>query len=612
MICPYCKNESNNSEVCSVCSRKLKFSSKINSHLLMGQIYENILGSPALATEEYRQVIQEKPDDPEGHTGLAKAYLFQKDYPEALKELQKVLKSNPDFPPARYYLAETLYSLKEYGKALDIIISLLKEEPANGRYYYLKGIIYREMGEPSLACDSFKEALHYSPEFSEINKLDTIIEKLETELDIRSLQERIEANPEDGGALSELGEIHLGMENYPLALECFQEAYRLNQDSKNLFSLAEVFFYMEDIESALKIYEKVLEVDPSNYTVLTRMGELYRDGGDILKAMEKLNEAIRLNPELPLAYCILGIAQYEMGNITEAIELINKSISLDAEFSWALGCLGEIYFHLNDFIRARSYFEKTLDIDPESSLACAGLGELYRLKGDTIKALKYVNKAIELEPDFGWAYGTRGALLMSLGKLEDARYDLELAIELEPDYTWAYYMLGRLVFKMGSLPEAAEFVIEILQGDSDELLFPALDFLENFRGARILEILMEAYYMSDTQARYWIIYLLGRMNNSKGLSLLKNALEDENSEIRREAVNSIVSAGGRRAYIHVVKALSDPDPGVRSSAAIALGELDIIKGVKHLRKTLKDEDFSVRYWSKKSLNKLKKNKRKEN
>ncbi len=88
MICPYCRNESNNSEVCSVCSRKLKLSSKINSHLLMGQIYENILGSPSLATEEYRQVIQEKPDDAEGHMALAKAYLFQKDYHEALKELQ--------------------------------------------------------------------------------------------------------------------------------------------------------------------------------------------------------------------------------------------------------------------------------------------------------------------------------------------------------------------------------------------------------------------------------------------------------------------------------------------------------------------------------------------
>ena len=75
-------------------------------------------------------------------------------------------------------------------------------------------------------------------------------------------------------------------------------------------------------------------------------------------------------------------------------------------------------------------------------------------------------------------------------------------------------------------------------------------------------------------------------------------------EIRWEAAQSIGSLGNK-AYLPLIKALSDPEPFVRSSSVMTLGRLGIHKAVKHIKKAMKDEDFTVRFWAGLALKELK-------
>lgn len=502
-------------------------------------------------------------------------------------------------------MAKTFYYLNKYPQALGEIKQVIADHPSNYKACYLQGLIYKNMGDFPLAVESFKEVIDYDPEFAKEQDLENLIEDIQVQLEIKLLQEDLKSDPDNTEAIRELGETYLTIEDYDRALEQLWRAYELNsQDSKIIFLLAETYACKEDYHNALELYRKVLAIEPDNYIAMSRIGEIYREEGDLFLAIETLEESIKINSESSIAYCSLGVAYYELGNIDKAIEYLNRAITIEPDFSWAFGCLGEIYFHLNDYVKARDYFNKALELDSESNFACASLGEVSRLEGDLDSALIYASKAIELEPEFVWAYGTRGAIYLETGQLEKARHDLEQAIGLDPEYTWAYYVLGLVLYRMGYIIEPVECMIEVLEEDVEELVYPVVSFLENLKGERVVNILIDNYDRTSPVTKYWIVYLLGRTGHIKAFPLLRKALEDEYIDIRWEAAQSMGSMGPK-AYLPLIKALSDPEPVVRSSSVMILGRLGIHKSVRHIKKALKDEDFTVRFWAGLALKEMK-------
>ncbi|MEQ8168801.1 MAG: HEAT repeat domain-containing protein, partial [Candidatus Eremiobacterota bacterium] len=151
--------------------------------------------------------------------------------------------------------------------------------------------------------------------------------------------------------------------------------------------------------------------------------------------------------------------------------------------------------------------------------------------------------------------------------------------------------------------EPVECMIEVLEENVEELVYPAVSFLESLKGERVVNILIDNYDRTSPETKYWIVYLLGLTGHSKAFPLLKKALEHETVEIRWEAAQAMGSMGNK-AFLSLIKALSDPDPVVRSSSVMTLGRLGIYKSVKYIKKAMKDEDFTVRFWAGLALKEL--------
>lgn len=76
----------------------------------------------------------------------------------------------------------------------------------------------------------------------------------------------------------------------------------------------------------IKMYEKILEIDPQNTLVNYRMGAIYYERKEYEKALTYCEKTVNLYPFDYDSVVLLGWINYQMGNLREAKVLFQKSM----------------------------------------------------------------------------------------------------------------------------------------------------------------------------------------------------------------------------------------------------------------------------------------------
>lgn len=86
-------------------------------------------------------------------------------------------------------------------------------------------------------------------------------------------------------------------DNIELAIDCFQEAVRLDPDNASYHSnLAVALDENGSDEEALEEYECALQLDPNDTTTLLSLGYMYNENGEHDKAVEAWTKVIKIAP----------------------------------------------------------------------------------------------------------------------------------------------------------------------------------------------------------------------------------------------------------------------------------------------------------------------------
>ena len=120
-------------------------------------------------------------------------------------------------------------------------------------------------------------------------------------------------------------------------------------------------------ETALKFYEKGIEGDPDNFSLLKNTLLLQIDFKKYDTAEKLSSDALAIFPAQPLLYLINGVAQNNLKNPDEAIESLNSGLD-----------------YLFDNPTMEQDFYKQLQ-------------QAYTLKGDSKKATEYAEKAAQIK-----------------------------------------------------------------------------------------------------------------------------------------------------------------------------------------------------------------------
>jgi len=183
---------------------------------------------------------------------------------------------------------------------------------------------------------------------------------------VEVLKQALEANPENVRLITAYG-ITLVEEGKPEeAIGILQRGTALiDYDPENWNYLGVAYWNMGRFDEALSAYDKALSLDKNNPIVFNNIGSLYlsiflkgKKVDDLDKAVENLNEAIRLDPRYASAFNGLGTALKMRGDPAAAIEAWKKAVELKPEFGFPLYNLGLSYLSLGNKPEALGYFER--------------------------------------------------------------------------------------------------------------------------------------------------------------------------------------------------------------------------------------------------------------
>jgi tetratricopeptide (TPR) repeat protein len=270
----------------------------------------------------------------------------------------------------------------------------------------------------------------------------------------KRFQSATNEDPQFAAAYSRLGEAYsaLGYDN-----EAEQAARRAVDLSQNL-PLAQRYFIEasqarinKDGAKAIAAYENLEKSFPDNVDVLSALGSLYEDAGNLDKARSYYNKVLQADPKNLDALLALGRIEIKSGNPRQGLEPLDKARHLAIE----------------------------LDNQEQQALALQATGIAYKLMNKPEEALRNYQDSMEINQHLGQKRGVAASLVeiaqvqLSLGKPDAAltAYNEALSIRREigakKEAGDTLIDLGNLYLESGQPDKALQVLKESLQIQRD-------------------------------------------------------------------------------------------------------------------------------------------------
>jgi tetratricopeptide (TPR) repeat protein len=194
------------------------------------------------------------------------------------------------------------------------------------------------------------------------------------------------------------------------------------------------------------------------------MGAFYLNNNNLDEAIKQFNKALALDPKHFQSLNALGLAYSMKGNLQQAEKSFLKCLEISPSFMEARNNLGMIYQETGFLDKAEEEFKKVLT-DPNYSskeLPYYNLARLYSQRQNWETALFYADKAIQTNARYHLAHNLRGYVLESQGKLAEAIESYKQAVKLVPGDVTYKFNLAAAYFNNGEYRQAGEILEGIL------------------------------------------------------------------------------------------------------------------------------------------------------
>jgi type IV pilus assembly protein PilF len=212
--------------------------------------------------------------------------------------------------------------------------------------------------------------------------------------------------------------------------------------------------------SSQKKIQQAKEKDPQyQYS----MGAVYLNSNNLDEAVKSFNRALALDPKHYQSLNALGLTYSLKGDLREAEKYFLKCLEVSPTFSEAHNNLGMIYQEQGFLDKAEEEFKKVAADPnyPNKELPYYNLGRLFSIRMDWEKALFYADQAVRTNPRYHLGFNLRGYILENQGKLEEAIDSYKQAVKLLPGDVGYKFSLALACYKNGDLRQAGEILEEI-------------------------------------------------------------------------------------------------------------------------------------------------------
>jgi tetratricopeptide (TPR) repeat protein len=211
-----------------------------------------------------------------------------------------------------------------------------------------------------------------------------------------------------------------------------------------------------DMDSALKAYQKAVEINPTLSESRVNVGNIYLKKGKVTEAVNEYLAALRINPKDATTHNNLGNAYTEQGQLINAVSEYQRSISLDPNFIDAYRGLAIAYSNQQRFTLAMTTLKRAIAIEPRDANCYYQMGEVYNQMGEHDQALSEYRKALQIEPNLVEAYYGLATCYNKMGLVDDEISAYQSVLALKPDMFAALVNLGNAYFEQDNYIQAIE------------------------------------------------------------------------------------------------------------------------------------------------------------
>lgn len=270
-------------------------------------------------------------------------------------------------------------------------------------------------------------------------------------------------------ACGELGKVYMAAGFHDLAVNCFNNARRLNPYSfRWAYYLAHVFCELGKLDEAINNGEDAVRLDPEYRAAHTFLGELYLDANELEKADAVFLGVLKNWPASAAAWYGTGRIALMRKDYQDAVLHLKTAIALQPRATLFHHSLGQAYRGLNMFEQARYHMSRAgtgnaLPSDPlmaEIVLAnvdaCAQKGRQALRSGNFPEALKLLEFACAADPDNYMNPLSLGSVYAAQGRIDEALIEFRRALALNSQTFHVHYQIGWILVERGQYDEAIE------------------------------------------------------------------------------------------------------------------------------------------------------------
>lgn len=245
----------------------------------------------------------------------------------------------------------------------------------------------------------------------------------------------------------ESGTFHHLRGDFAVAQTCFMNA--LAAKPQSIFAkirMGGLSFDQKDMKQALQWFERALAEKPDCSTAFFHRGQLHSidiaaDGSNAEEAIDlalrDLEKCIELAPDFSMAYIQLGVTHARTGNFQKAVECLQTATVITPDVPEVYNYLGETYMQLLqvpnsgvDFETVQGMFEKAIELDPTYPMAYINQGNLMVSKGSEYghAALDLFERAVKMCPRSKFAYCHLAQVYMAMQDYPRALEQIDKAI----------------------------------------------------------------------------------------------------------------------------------------------------------------------------------------
>ncbi len=278
--------------------------------------------------------------------------------------------------------------------------------------------------------------------------------------------------------------------------------------------------------------------------------------GDSATAVEKLRQAVQVDPKFAQAYLLLGLTEFRLGDMAKAIEHYQRALELQPRSFSGHYNLALAYLRDHRLEDGRAQLAQAVKLNPNQADAAYDLGIVLLELKQPAAALPHLIRARSLNPRRPDAAFNIVRAELESGRVSEARAEAQAATKhLGSDFRWNA-ALGQLFLKNAQFRDAATYFrsASLVRPDDIEIRHQlGLAYLASGEARQVLDLIVEPKTADDHYLRGSAFYLDHRFPEADQESEVALAMAPDNPQILVLRTRILQRAGQQDAAVELAQ-----------------------------------------------------------